>query len=94
MTLATPDIPSQEKTPSQATAPSSNRTAIWAMVLGGLAYGIYKACRPVDTESCASDTCASPLNRTLMRSVMWLSLIVVIASLALQYFAPTLLGPF
>ncbi len=59
-----------------------------------LAYGFWKAYRPVTAENCADGTCARPMNRTLMRSLLWLSLVVVIAAVAFQYIAPSLLSPF
>ncbi len=59
-----------------------------------LAYGFWKAYRPVTTKNCADGTCARPMNRTLMRSLLWLSLLVVIGSVAFQYIAPSLLSPF
>ena len=65
-----------------------------AFATAALAYGFWKAYRPVNMENCADGTCARPMNRTLMRSVMWLSLVVVIAALLFQYFALSLLSPF
>lgn len=65
-----------------------------AFATGALAYGFWKAYRPVNTESCADGTCARPMNRTLMRSIMWLSLVVVIAAQLFQYLAPYMLNPF
>jgi len=65
-----------------------------AFATAALAYGFWKAYRPVNMENCTDGTCARPMNRTLMRSVMWLSLVVVIAALLFQYFALSLLSPF
>ncbi len=65
-----------------------------AFASAALAYGFWKAYRPITTENCADGTCARPLNRTLMRSVMWGSLVVVIVAVAFQYIAPILLSPF
>jgi len=65
-----------------------------AFASAALAYGFWKAYRPVTTDTCADGTCARPLNRTLMRSVMWGSLVVVIVAVAFQYIAPILLSPF
>ena len=65
-----------------------------AFAVGALGYGFYKAYRPVNTENCADGTCARPMNRTVIRSVMWFSLVVVAGSQLFQYLAPTFLSPF
>jgi len=65
-----------------------------AFAVGALAYGFYKAYRPVAAENCTDGTCARPMNRTVMRGILWVSLLVVIGSQAFQYLAPTLLNPF
>ena len=53
-----------------------------------LAYGFWKAYRPVADETCADGTCARPLNRRLMRSILWVSLVVVIVALIFPYVSP------
>jgi len=65
-----------------------------AFASAALAYGFWKSYRPVDAQACADGTCARPLNRTVMRSVMWVSLVVVVVAVAFQYLAPILLSPF
>lgn len=65
-----------------------------AFAVGTLAYGFYKAYRPVDTISCANGTCERPINRTIMRSAMWLSAVVVAGALVFQYAAASILSPF
>ncbi len=59
-----------------------------------LAYGFFKAYRPLSADSCADGSCARPLNRTLVRAVMWVSLCIVVAALVFQSLAPRLLNPF
>ncbi len=59
-----------------------------------LAYGFWKAYRPVSAENCADGTCARPVNRTVMRAVLWVSLVIVIGAQSFQYVAPVLLNPF
>ncbi len=59
-----------------------------------LAYGFWKAYRPIPAEDCASGTCARPMNRTVMRAILWVSLAIVLIALAFQYMAPVLLNPF
>jgi mercuric ion transport protein len=65
-----------------------------AFATAALTYGFWQAYRPINTTNCVDGTCARPLSRMLMRSIMWLSLVVVIVALAFQYLAPTLLSPF
>jgi mercuric ion transport protein len=65
-----------------------------AFALGALAYGFYKAYKPVNAENCADGSCARPMNRTVIRSVMWLSLVIVAGSQLFQLLAPTFLSPF
>lgn len=59
-----------------------------------LAYGFWKAYRPIPADACAGGTCARPMNRTVMRAILWLSLVIVLVALAFQYVAPVLLNPF
>ena len=65
-----------------------------AFAVGTLAYGFYKAYRPVNADNCADGTCERPINRTIIRSVMWLSAFVVAGALAFQYAAASILSPF
>jgi len=65
-----------------------------AFAVAALAYGFWKAYRPVTTENCASGTCANPVNRTFMRSVLWGSAFIVLVALVFQGLAPVLLNPF
>ena len=53
-----------------------------------LAYGFWKAYRPLAAETCADGTCARPLNRRLMRSILWVSLVVVAVAMAFPYVSP------
>ena len=65
-----------------------------AFASASLAYGFWKAYRPVDQIACADGVCARPMNRTAMRVVLWISLAMVVGALAFQYVAPSLLSPF
>ena len=65
-----------------------------AFASASLIYGFWKAYKPVSPESCASGSCARPMNRTLMRSIVWLSLLIVVGAIAFQYLAPVFLSPF
>jgi len=59
-----------------------------------LGFGFYRAYRPVSAENCADDTCAHPMNRTLMRSILWGATVIVAIATVFPYFATTLLNPF
>jgi len=65
-----------------------------AFAIGTLAYGFWKAYRPVTDANCATGTCARPVNRTVMRAILWGSLVVVVIAQAFQYVAPILFNPF
>lgn len=64
----------------------------FALSAGFLAYGFWKAYRPVPAEACADGTCARPMNRTLMRSLLWLAAIIVAVAMIFPYLAPWLLS--
>jgi len=65
-----------------------------AFAAATLAYGFWKAYRPVSAASCADGTCARPINRTVMRAVLWLALAIVVVAVSFQYIAPILFSPF
>jgi len=65
-----------------------------AFATAALAYGFWKAYRPVTPENCTSGTCARPMNRGVMRVILWGSLFVVIGALVFQSLGTTLLNPF
>lgn len=65
-----------------------------AFAVGALGYGFWKAYRPVKAEACADGSCARPVNRTVMRSILWLALFIVVGSQVFQWVAPSLLNPF
>jgi mercuric ion transport protein len=53
-----------------------------------LAYGMWKAYRPISDVNCADGTCARPINRTLMRSFLWVAAFVMAVAIAFPYIAP------
>ena len=59
---------------------------------GFLAYGFWKAYRPIPAEACADGTCARPMNRTLMRSILWLAAVIVAIAMIFPYLTPYLLS--
>ncbi|AQS50064.1 mercury transporter (plasmid) [Thioclava nitratireducens] len=56
-----------------------------------LGYGFWKAYRPVPIEECGAGTCARPVDRALMRALLWGALVVVLLALAFPYVAPFVL---
>jgi mercuric ion transport protein len=56
-----------------------------------LAYGFWKAYQPVSAADCADGTCARPINRTLMRSILWIATAIIAIAVAFPYVAPMFL---
>jgi mercuric ion transport protein len=50
-----------------------------------LAYAFWKAYRPVTVEACTDGTCARPINRTLMRSILWAAAAIMALAIAFPY---------
>lgn len=63
-----------------------------AFATAALGYGFWKAYRPVSDADCEDGTCARPVNRTLMRSVLWFSAAVVVIATVFPYVTPYLLN--
>ncbi len=63
----------------------------FAISIAFLAYAFYKAYRPLKEEECADGTCARPLNRTLMRSILWGAAAIILVAMIFPYFAPLVL---
>ncbi len=59
-----------------------------------LAYGFWKVYRPIPVDQCTDGACARPMNRAVMRAILWGALAIVLIALAFQYVAPVLLNPF
>jgi len=78
-----------------------NRDRIFGVLVIGLCiaiagisigYGFYKAYRPIPTEACADGTCARPMNRKLMRSILWIATAIVAVAMIFPYLTPYLLS--
>lgn len=54
-----------------------------------LGYGFYKAYRPV---RCADGSCPRPVNRTAMRSVLWVATAVILIAMLFPYASPYILS--
>ena len=65
-----------------------------AIAVAALGYGFWKAYRPADTEACADGSCQRPVNRRVMRAILWLAAAIVAVATAFPYFATTVLSPF
>lgn len=57
-----------------------------------LGYGFWKAYRPVPANSCGTGACARPVDRGVMRALLWSALSVVLLALAFPYVAPRILS--
>ncbi len=64
----------------------------FALSAAFIAYGFYKAYRPISVEACADGTCARPVNRKLMRSILWAATIIVAVALIFPYLSPYILS--
>ncbi len=53
-----------------------------------LAYAFFKAYRPIGDEECADGSCVRPLNRTLMRSILWVAALIMAVAIVFPYLAP------
>ncbi|MAX74636.1 MAG: mercury transporter [Nioella sp.] len=68
------------------------RWITFALSAAFIGYGFYKAYRPTPAEACADGTCARPMNRTLMRSLLWLATAIVAVAMIFPYLAPYVLS--
>lgn len=64
----------------------------FALSAAFIGYGFYKAYRPIPAEACADGTCARPMNRTLMRSILWIATVVVAVAMIFPYLTPYILS--
>ena len=64
----------------------------FALSAAFIGYGFYKAYRPIPAEACADGTCARPMNRTLMRSILWIATGVVAIAMIFPYLTPYILS--
>ncbi|WP_323780133.1 mercuric transporter MerT family protein [Leisingera sp.] len=64
----------------------------FALSAAFIGYGFYKAYRPIPAEACADGTCARPMNRTLMRSILWIATVIVAVAMIFPYLTPYILS--
>lgn len=75
----------------QLTALYAYKWVTLSFAAAALAYGFWKAYRPVPTDACADGTCARPIDRGMMRGLLWGALLVVLLALAFPALSPFLL---
>ena len=75
----------------QLTALYAYKWVTFSFAAAALAYGFWKAYRPVPAEACADGTCVRPVERGVMRGVLWGALVVVLLALAFPALSPFLL---
>lgn len=61
----------------------------FAVAAAFLGYGFYKAYQPV---RCAEGTCSRPMNRSMMRVVLWASAAVILAAMLFPAISPYMLS--
>ena len=75
----------------QLTALYAYKWLTFSFAAAALSYGFWKAYRPVQAETCADGTCARPLDRRVMRAVLWGALVLVLLALVFPVISPFLL---
>lgn len=75
----------------QLTALYAYKWFTFSFAAATLAYGFWKAYRPLPAEACAAGTCARPMNRRLMRVLLWVALAIVLLALAFPVLSPIFL---
>jgi len=73
----------------QLTALYAYKWVTFSLAAAALGYGFWKAYRPVPAERCG--TCARPVDRGIMRWLLWSALVVVLLALIFPYVAPRIL---
>ncbi|WP_104016884.1 mercuric transporter MerT family protein [Roseovarius nitratireducens] len=64
----------------------------FALSAAFIGYGFYKAYRLIPAEACADGTCARSMNRTLMRSILWIATAIVTVAMIFPFLTPYLLS--
>ncbi|WP_370161492.1 MULTISPECIES: mercuric transporter MerT family protein [Alphaproteobacteria] len=75
----------------QLTALYAYKWVTFSFAAAALSNGFWKAYRPVPAKDCGPGTCARPVDRGLMRALLWGALAVVLLALAFPYVAPRVL---
>ena len=64
----------------------------FALSAAFIGYGFYKAYSPIPAEACVDGTCARPMNRILMRSILWAATAIVAVAMIFPYLTPYILS--
>ena len=64
----------------------------FALSAAFIGYGFYKAYRQEPSDACADGSCARPMNRTLMRSILWIASVIVVVAMIFPYLTPYILS--
>lgn len=64
----------------------------FALSAAFIGYGFFKAYRPIPALACADGSCAQPMNRTLMRSILWVAAGIVAVAMTFPYLTPYFLS--
>ncbi|MBB3710765.1 mercuric ion transport protein [Limimaricola variabilis] len=75
----------------QLTALYAYKWLTFGLAAGALGYGFWAAYRPVPAKDCGSGTCARPIDRGVMRGLLWGATAVVLLALAFPAVAPLIL---
>lgn len=63
----------------------------FSFAAAALGYGFWKAYRPAATTTCVDGTCTKPMNRRVMRSLLWAAFALILLALAFPTLAPMVL---
>ena len=75
----------------QLTALYAYKWVTFSLAAAALAFGFWKDYRPVPVAACQDGHCARPIDRSVMRGLLWGALAVVLLALAFPAFSPLLL---
>ena len=75
----------------QLTALYAYKWVTFSFASAALGYGFWKAYGPVPADECRSGACARPVDRGVMRGLLWGALAVVLLALVFPYVAPRIL---
>lgn len=75
----------------QLTALYAYKWVTFSIAAVALGYGFFKAYRPVSADTCSTGACARPVDRGVMRALLWGALALVLLALAFPYAAPRIL---
>ncbi|MDD9708424.1 MAG: mercury transporter [Rhodobacterales bacterium] len=75
----------------QLTALYAYKWVTFSFAAGALGYGFWKTYCPVPAGDCGTGTCSRPVDRGVMRGLLWSALAMVLLALIFPYVAPRIL---